>query len=107
MTENLDLALLAQKVALIAARAGEAAMEHYTKAEGAVMTKEDNSPLTLADLASHNLIIKRLGELTPDIPVLSEESTDEITYDMRKGWSRFWLVDPLDGTKEFIKRNGE
>ncbi|MDH5755262.1 MAG: 3'(2'),5'-bisphosphate nucleotidase CysQ [Nitrospinota bacterium] len=107
MTENPDLARLAPQVALIAAKAGQAAMEHYTKAEGAVMTKEDNSPLTLADLASHRHIIEKLRELTPDIPILSEESTEDITYDMRRGWRRFWLVDPLDGTKEFIKRNGE
>jgi len=107
LTVETDLAPLAQNVAIIAAEAGVAAMEHYIKADGVVMTKEDSSPLTLADLASHNLIIERLGELTPDIPILSEESGDEIAYEMRKGWNRFWLVDPLDGTKEFIKRNGE
>jgi 3'(2'), 5'-bisphosphate nucleotidase len=69
-------------------------------------TKGDGSPLTLADQKAHNLIDAELRSLTPDIPVLSEESIDEIG-DTRLDWKRYWLVDPLDGTKEFIKRNGE
>jgi 3'(2'), 5'-bisphosphate nucleotidase len=69
-------------------------------------TKGDGSPLTLADRKAHALIEQQLQALTPDIPVLSEESIDEVG-DKRLGWSRYWLVDPLDGTKEFIKRNGE
>ncbi len=69
-------------------------------------TKADNSPLTEADMAAHRLIVQQLGELTPDIPVLSEESTG-ITWAQRQQWQRYWLVDPLDGTKEFIKKNGE
>lgn len=69
-------------------------------------TKGDGSPLTLADQKAHALIEARLSELTPDIPILSEESIDEIG-EQRLSWSRYWLVDPLDGTKEFIKRNGE
>ncbi len=71
-----------------------------------VQTKDDESPLTLADLASHKVIVEGLSELTPEIPVMSEESAD-IPYELRKTWSTYWLVDPLDGTKEFIKRNGE
>ncbi len=68
--------------------------------------KTDKSPLTAADLASHQRIVEGLHRLTPDIPVLSEESaeTDIVT---RRSWSRLWLVDPLDGTREFVKRNGE
>ncbi|HEY0179202.1 MAG TPA: 3'(2'),5'-bisphosphate nucleotidase CysQ, partial [Dokdonella sp.] len=72
----------------------------------AVEQKDDRSPLTAADLASHHLIIEALGALTPDVPVLSEESAG-ISWDARSHWSRYWLVDPLDGTREFVKRNGE
>ncbi len=70
------------------------------------ISKADGSPLTLADLAAQRLIIEGLTRLTPDIPILSEESA-VIPYAERERWKRFWLVDPLDGTKEFIKRNGE
>ena len=71
-----------------------------------VEQKDDRSPLTAADLASHHRIVAGLQMLTPDIPVLSEESK-AIDIAQRRTWSRFWLVDPLDGTREFIKRNGE
>lgn len=71
-----------------------------------VENKDDKSPLTAADLASHRTICDGLAALTPDIPILSEESSS-IPYATRKLWSRYWLVDPLDGTREFIKRNGE
>ena len=71
-----------------------------------VVTKDDASPLTQADLASHRTIRDALNRLTPDIPVLSEESNLP-DFATRKGWSRYWLVDPLDGTKEFVNRNGE
>jgi 3'(2'), 5'-bisphosphate nucleotidase len=66
----------------------------------------DDSPLTDADRRAHFLIVDRLSSLTPDIPLLSEES-DAIDYGLRKSWQRYWLIDPLDGTKEFINRNGE
>lgn len=69
--------------------------------------KADNSPLTAADLAAHRCIVDRLETLTPDIPVLSEESADTIPTAVRRTWSRLWVVDPLDGTREFVKRNGE
>ena len=71
-----------------------------------VETKKDDSPLTQADLAAHRSIVAGLSALTPDIPILSEESAD-IPYAQRRQWTRYWLVDPLDGTKEFVKRNGE
>lgn len=71
-----------------------------------VQKKEDKTPVTTADYAAHHCIVNGLQNLTPDIPVLSEEST-EITFSERKHWQEFWLVDPLDGTREFIKRNGE
>lgn len=72
----------------------------------AVTAKADNSPLTDADRRAHSLIEKQLKNLTPDLPVLSEES-ELIDYQIRRSWQRYWLVDPLDGTKEFVKRNGE
>ena len=72
----------------------------------AIEHKDDRSPLTAADLASHRCIVAGLQALTPDIPVLSEESKD-IDIAARREWTTFWLVDPLDGTREFIKRNGE
>jgi 3'(2'), 5'-bisphosphate nucleotidase len=81
-------------------------MEIYNGPAFQVTHKEDKSPLTAADLASHNAIVKGLQALTPDWPVLSEES-ENTPYEVRSQWGLFWLVDPLDGTKEFLKRNGE
>lgn len=72
-----------------------------------VTRKSDNSPLTEADLAAHRCIVERLETLTPEIPVLSEESADTIPTFVRRAWRRLWVVDPLDGTREFVKRNGE
>ena len=87
--------------------AGDAIMQVYQAQETLqVETKADDSPLTQADQASHRIILERLAELTPDIPVLSEESVLP-PYEVRQRWHRYWLVDPLDGTKEFINRNGE
>ncbi len=95
-----------QQIVKIAQQAGERILEVYHSPDFNVETKADNSPLTRADLASHEHIVRSLNALTPDIPVLSEEAKD-IPYQERSRWTRFWLVDPLDGTKEFIKRNGE
>lgn len=89
----------------IARKAGAAIMEIYGS-EFIVDVKEDTSPLTVADRVSHEIIETGLKELYPEIPVLSEEGND-IPFEDRRHWQRFWLVDPLDGTKEFIKRNGE
>ncbi|MBH2010605.1 MAG: 3'(2'),5'-bisphosphate nucleotidase CysQ [Xanthomonadaceae bacterium] len=88
------------------ARQAAAAILAVYDGEFAVQHKDDRSPLTAADLAAHRCIVSRLAELTPAIPVLSEESKDHDIADRRQ-WTRFWLVDPLDGTREFIKRNGE
>jgi 3'(2'), 5'-bisphosphate nucleotidase len=71
-----------------------------------VNSKADQSPVTEADLQAHRVIVDALAKLTPDIPVLSEESAD-VSFAIRQQWQRYWLVDPLDGTKEFISRNGE
>jgi 3'(2'), 5'-bisphosphate nucleotidase len=100
-----DLDSLLEPVIEIANRAGEAILEIYA-GEFEVETKDDRSPLTEADRASHRLICDALSELTPAVPVWSEESA-AIPFETRAGWPEFWLVDPLDGTKEFIKRNGE
>lgn len=94
-----------EPVVAIALDAGAAIMEVY-RAPFAVEHKADNSPLTAADLAAHRLITGALARLTPTIPVLSEESGSAVGAG-RLGWPRFWLVDPLDGTREFVKRNGE
>jgi len=72
-----------------------------------VERKPDDSPVTAADMAAHVRIALALERLTPDIPVLSEESADGISTQTRRRWQRYWLVDPLDGTREFVKRNGE
>ncbi len=89
----------------IARDAGRAILAVYERGFE-VAAKQDNSPLTEADLASHRLIVDALAKLTPDTPILSEESA-AVPFATRSRWSRYWLVDPLDGTKEFIKRNGE
>ena len=90
----------------IAEQAGEAAMAHYEDVEVDVEYKDDESPLTAADLDANEVIEEKLGELDPELPILSEE-TKQAEYDERSGWEAFWLVDPLDGTKEFLKKNGE
>ena len=102
---NADVNSLLDPVVAIAQAAGRAILEIY-ESDFEVETKADHSPLTAADRAAHQLIIQELARLTPDIPVWSEESAT-IPYEQRSQWSQFWLVDPLDGTKEFIKRNGE
>lgn len=95
-----------REIVRIAAEAGRKIVEIYDSNDFNVEAKADASPLTRADLASHEHIVASLKAFTPDVPVLSEESQN-IVYQERSRWSRFWLVDPLDGTKEFIKRNGE
>ena len=94
------------EIVKLAHEAGRQIMEIYEADDSGVQRKADGSPLTAADLASHHAIVTGLQQLTPDLPVLSEESV-AMDYDARRNWQRFWLVDPLDGTKEFIKRNGE
>jgi len=89
----------------IAKAAGAAIMEVYD-GDHQVEYKDDRSPLTAADKASHAVIVAGLKQYFPEIPILSEEGAG-VPYDVRRQWDRFWLVDPLDGTKEFIKRNGE
>lgn len=102
---DIRLKELVNPVCKIAKQAGAEIMKIY--AEGfEIQEKKDHSPLTTADLASHTLIVEKLEELTPDIPILSEESVS-ISFTERSSWKNYWLIDPLDGTREFIKRNGE
>jgi len=94
-----------QKINNIAKKAGNKIMQVYQH-DFDVDYKADNSPLTKADIKSNEIITKNLKKLYPQIPILSEES-QEVPYDIRKNWEYFWLIDPLDGTKEFVKKNGE
>ena len=86
-------------------RAGDAILEIYST-DFEVENKSDESPLTQADLAAHKIIVEGLAQATPQVPVLSEESVPP-DFEVRQHWSSYWLVDPLDGTKEFVNRNGE
>lgn len=101
-----ELSELTRGCCAIARTAGAAIMRVYA-GEFAVQHKADDSPLTAADLAAHRAIVDGLHVLTPQIPVLSEESTEQAAWSVRQQRARYWLVDPLDGTREFVKRNGE
>ena len=98
-----------EKIINIAKGAGDIILQYYSMQEKNTnfkTEKEDGTPLTIADLKAHEFIIDRLTEETPGIPILSEEG-QEIPYSQRKHWNKFWLIDPLDGTKEFLNCNGE
>lgn len=95
-----------EDIGLLARQAGEAILTIYQDtALTNIQIKSDNSPVTAADLAAHHVIHAGLSQLSPEIPILSEE--DPCLWQDRLNWETYWLVDPLDGTKEFIKRNGE
>jgi 3'(2'), 5'-bisphosphate nucleotidase len=100
------LAALAGRVAAIAQAAGREILEVYAQGETTATLKADDSPLTAADLRSQRLIMNALAALTPGVPVLSEEAVRP-PWAERSHWARHWLVDPLDGTREFLSRNGE
>ncbi|HTW48924.1 MAG TPA: 3'(2'),5'-bisphosphate nucleotidase CysQ [Acidobacteriaceae bacterium] len=93
-------------VVTLAREAGRAVLQVYSEVNPAVEYKQDNSPLTQADMASHHIIVDGLARLKPNWPILSEES-QEIPFEQRRAWQSYWLVDPLDGTREFLRRNGE
>jgi 3'(2'), 5'-bisphosphate nucleotidase len=105
MSTRTDPARWLEETIVIAIDAGRHILDVYER-QFDVSSKDDGSPLTDADRAAHDVIAARLAALTPDIPVLSEESA-RIEFSERAGWQRFWLIDPLDGTKEFVSRNGE
>lgn len=100
----IDITQLLEVAKRAALKAGKAILEIYASGDFGVEMKSDRSPLTLADKAAHSIIVAHLEET--GLPVLSEEGID-IPYKERKNWDYFWLIDPLDGTKEFIKRTGE
>lgn len=98
---------LRSAVVALARDAGNATMTYYDGAEVAgLREKEDRSPVTLADEVAHDILIEGLHHVDPATPVVSEEAA-AASFETRRGWRRFWLVDPLDGTKEFIKRRAE
>ena len=92
------------QVITISKQASKEIMEIYNGNEFDIEIKKDNSPVTKADLISNNIIVEGLKNIS-DYPVVTEESP--VTYEERRNWNKFWLVDPLDGTKDFIARNGE
>ncbi|NNF51226.1 MAG: 3'(2'),5'-bisphosphate nucleotidase CysQ, partial [Gammaproteobacteria bacterium] len=103
LAPDLKLDTLLEQTSSLANLAGARILEVY-ETDFAVQSKEDDSPLTAADLAAHQCIKEGLAELTPELPLLSEESR-ALPWPVRSSWRTYWLVDPLDGTKEFVKRN--
>jgi 3'(2'), 5'-bisphosphate nucleotidase len=101
-----EASALLEPVIEIARRAGREILKIYDT-EFVVDEKADTSPLTAADLAAHKAIKAGLEALTPELPILSEEATRATPFEERARWTTYWLVDPLDGTREFVKRNGE
>ena len=97
--------LLIDELKRISVNAGNAILKEY-KSNIKIEKKDDSSPVTKADLISNEIINESLEKLTPDIPIVSEENSN-VSFKKRKSWNRYWLIDPLDGTKEFIKKNGE
>lgn len=106
MLMNSTLSHLLPEVINIARASGQLILDIYEKGDFEEFTKSDDTPVTSADLAAHKLIMEKLSQLTPDIPILSEEDAD-IALEQREKWDRYWLVDPLDGTQEFIARSGD
>ena len=101
MLDKIDI----EEIKNIAKLAGDEIMKIYQK-DFSVEYKDDNSPLTQADIKSNEIICSSLQKLYPNIPILSEENK-EVPYDARKDWEYYWCIDPIDGTKEFVKKNGE
>jgi 3'(2'), 5'-bisphosphate nucleotidase len=102
----MNLSNLVKEVIEISKKAGIEIIKIYNTQNFEVQYKSDDSPLTLADETSNNIIISELAKLSPKFPVISEESINAL-YTERKDYEYFWLVDPLDGTKEFVSRNGD
>ena len=96
---------LLNEVVSLAKKAGNQVLNIYQN-DFKVEYKIDKSPITVADLASHHCICQGLRRLTPDLPIISEESKP-IVYQKRQAWEKYWLIDPLDGTKEFLEKNSK
>ncbi|RUO71148.1 3'(2'),5'-bisphosphate nucleotidase CysQ [Pseudidiomarina salinarum] len=90
----------------IAVRAGALILELYRDQDFETFEKEDDSPVTSADFAANRVILDALADLTPDIPVLSEEGS-HLSFEERRKWPRYWIIDPIDGTQEFIRQSGD
>jgi 3'(2'), 5'-bisphosphate nucleotidase len=103
--KHMNLKHLLEQVIKLSIQAGEDILTIYNT-DFTIDTKDDQSPLTTADLASHHCLVAGLEKLSPKLPIQSEESS-HLPYSERQQWANYWLIDPLDGTKEFIKRNGE
>ena len=101
----MNLNQLIKPLSEIVSTAGKAILEIYNS-DFLVTTKNDQSPLTKADLRSHHIIVDGLKDITPSIPIISEENPLQ-SFNERRQWGEYWIFDPLDGTKEFIKKNGE
>jgi len=96
---------LLNDIVSLAKQAGSQILKIY-QSDFTVNYKKDKSPITVADLASHEYICQGLRRITPDLPIISEES-DLVSFQKRQSWEKYWLIDPLDGTKEFLEKNGE
>ncbi|RAP32266.1 3'(2'),5'-bisphosphate nucleotidase [Candidatus Marinamargulisbacteria bacterium SCGC AG-414-C22] len=103
----LNITTLNQKKLIQLCQKASKAILKYYKTDIQVHIKADQSPFTLADTASHDILTHELTKLYPDVPIISEEMTTQVDYETRKQWPEFWLVDPLDGSKEFIKQNDQ
>jgi 3'(2'), 5'-bisphosphate nucleotidase len=101
----MNIAELVEPIVALSRKAGDSILKVYAT-DFDVQAKDDESPLTQADMASHKVIEQGLRDLTPDLPIISEESGLP-EFEERSQWDRYWLIDPLDGTKEFVNRNGE
>lgn len=100
-----SLPVLQNEVAHIAYDVGELVLGHYRSHDFTIADKEDQSPVTSADIAASKFLIQALHQLTPDIPILSEEAI--VPWQQRRHWQRYWLIDPIDGTQEFIDGSGD
>lgn len=104
----MQLKKIIDEVTELAEEAAEATLEIYRENFDVEYKKDEtNSPLTEADKESHEIIMEGLRKITPEIPIISEESKQNMNYSTRKDFDKFWLVDPLDGTREFVKKNDE
>lgn len=104
-TDHAELRRLQQEVAEVVRQTGALVLEHYRSGDFSVTEKSDETPVTSADVAASNFLSQALAALKPTLPVLSEEKI--VPWTERRNWSRYWLIDPIDGTQEFIKGSGD
>ncbi|MGX5915338.1 3'(2'),5'-bisphosphate nucleotidase CysQ [Aliidiomarina sp. Khilg15.8] len=104
-SEREQLQVWQRQIGDIAKRTGDLVLQHYRAGDYSVAEKQDDSPVTSADIEASDFLIQALSELTPKLPVLSEEAI--VPWQERRQWSRYWLIDPIDGTQEFINGSGD